>query len=197
MVKELLPVGVAGGLAIVLSVPAAAGAKSPCTFHTVSYLAQGKYVSSTPDLTPSKSWSGTLTIKLHSANHQFKKANNLTVKRSASGTDYTYTISGARSHFGTRVKSPATTADHVSVTRAAESAGDFCQPGYWWPSNDNFYDQDSCTSSGHNFQFEAFANGAEVKLSLHHGAGNGDEQEAHLVTEGLDRLFGVPITRSS
>lgn len=116
MFKKLPIVGVAGAVAIVLSIPAGAGAASPCSSHQVSYLAQGKYVSSSVPLTASKSWSGTLTIKLSSANHKFRRANNLTVRKTTRGTDYTYTISGARSHFGKGVKSPATAADHVTVS---------------------------------------------------------------------------------
>jgi hypothetical protein len=116
MFKRFMLLGVAGGLAAVLAVPAAAGAKTPCKSHTASYLAQGKYVSSSTPLAPSKSWSGTLTIKLQSANHHFSQANNLKVKKTARGTDYTFTVSSAKVHFGKGVKSPATTADHVSVT---------------------------------------------------------------------------------
>lgn len=116
MFKRLTSAGVAGGLLIVMAVPATAGAASPCTSHQVSYLAQGRYVSSSVPLTPSKSWSGTLTIKLQSVNHRFAKANNLTVKKTTRGTNYTYTVTGAKSHFGQGVKSPATTADHVTVT---------------------------------------------------------------------------------
>lgn len=114
MFKRLMFIGAAGGMAIVLAVPAAAA--TPCKTHTASYLAQGKYVSSSTPLAPSSAWSGTLTIKLQSANHQFSKANNLKVTKTSRGTDYTYTVSSAKVHFGKGVKSPATTADHVTVT---------------------------------------------------------------------------------
>lgn len=84
-----------------------------------------------------------------------------------------------------------------SQVQAAEGSGDYCAPGYWWPSNDNFYDQSACGGSSGSFSFESFANGAEVQLSLVSGPGDGDEQEAHLATVALDRLFGVPITRAT
>ena len=116
MFKKLSVMIVAGAFVGAASLPAAAGAHGTCTSHKVSYLAQGKYVSSSTPLAPSKSWSGTLTIKLKSANHRFRKANNLSVKRTPKGTDYTYTVNGAKVHFGKGVKSPATTADHVTVS---------------------------------------------------------------------------------
>jgi hypothetical protein len=115
MFKKLVaPAAVAGALVAGL-VPVTASAAGKCTTHKVSYLAQGKYVSSSMPLAPSKSWSGTLTIKLQSANHHFRKANNLSVNKTSRGTDYTYTVSNAAVHFGKGVKSPATTKDHVTV----------------------------------------------------------------------------------
>ncbi len=119
MFKRLMSVGVAGGMAIVLAVPAAAGAKTPCKSHVVSYTAQGKYVSSSTPLMPSKSWSGTLTIKLQSANHHFSKAQNLKVKKTNRGTMYTFTVTSAKVRFGKGVKSPATTKNHVTVSGTA------------------------------------------------------------------------------
>lgn len=113
--KLLLAVAVAAVAAFTL-VPVAASAKGTCTMHKVSYLAQGRYVSSSVPLAPPSPWSGTLTIKLQSANHHFRTANNLTVKKTTRGTDYTYTVSNASIHFGHGVGSPATTKDHVTVT---------------------------------------------------------------------------------
>lgn len=118
MLRKLLPLTAAAGVvvAVVSLAPMTASAKGTCRSHKVSYLAQGRYVSSSMPLAPSSSWSGTLTIKLQSANHQFRKANNLSVNKTSRGTDYTYTVSNAAVHFGKGVKSPATTADHVTVT---------------------------------------------------------------------------------
>lgn len=116
MLKKLPPLVVAAGIAVVTLVPMTASAKGTCKSHKVSYLAQGRYVSSSVPLTASSSWSGTLTIQLQSANHQFREANNLTVKKTTKGTNYTYTVSNAAVHFGKGVKSPATTANHVTVT---------------------------------------------------------------------------------
>src|SRR5579859_123991 len=108
MFKRLAPLVVAAGIVGVSLAPMTASAKGTCTSHKVSYLAQGKYVSSSVPLAPSKSWSGTLTIKLQSPNHHFRTANNLTVNKTSRGTDYTYTVSNAAVHFGKGVKSPAT-----------------------------------------------------------------------------------------
>ena len=116
MLKRLPLLITAAGVLIVSLVPVTASAKGTCTTHKVSYLAQGRYVSSSTPLAPSKSWSGMLTIKLQSANHQFRKANNLSVNKTSRGTNYTYTVSNAAVHFGNGVKSPATTKDHVTVT---------------------------------------------------------------------------------
>ena len=117
MFKKLLLIGVTGGMALCMAVPATApAAGGKCTSHKDSYFAQGKYESSSMPLAPSSSWSGTLTIKLKSANHQFRKANNLSVKKTPKGTEYTYTISNAKVHFGRGVKSPAKVGDHVTVS---------------------------------------------------------------------------------
>jgi hypothetical protein len=85
---------------------------------------------------------------------------------------------------------------HAQVV-AAESAGDYCAPGFWWPANDDFYDQASCTASGRNFAYQSFAHGAEIELKMNGAAADGDEQEAHLATVAFDRLFGVPVSRRS
>jgi hypothetical protein len=122
--RRKLPV-IAAVAAVAVAAPATALSASKshkpskshkCTAHKVAYIAQGTYVSSSPSLTPSKSWSGTLMIKLKSANHHFAKANGLTVKKKGvKGTDYTFTITGAKVTFGKGVKSPATTRDHITV----------------------------------------------------------------------------------
>jgi hypothetical protein len=116
MFKKVALIAAAGALAIAATVPATAPAVSKCASHKVSYFAQGTYLSSSTPLVPSKSWSGTLTIKLKSANHHFKKANGLSVKKTARGTFYTYTITDAKVHFGKGVKSPAKAGDHVTVS---------------------------------------------------------------------------------
>ncbi len=116
MFKKLPLIAVAGALAIAATVPATAPAASKCRSHKVSYFAQGTYVFSSTPLVASKSWSGTLTIKLKSANHHFKKANALSVKKTAKGTLYTYTITGAKVHFGKGVESPAKAGDHITVS---------------------------------------------------------------------------------
>ena|SRR5437764_1402854 len=118
MSKRLLLMVMAGGSVAAILVPPAASATAAgkCQSYKVAYNAQGKYLSSSMPLAPSKSWSGTLRIKLQSANHHFRKANNLSVKKTPKGTDYTYTISNAAVHFGKGVKSPATVGDHVTVS---------------------------------------------------------------------------------
>jgi hypothetical protein len=128
MSKRLLLMVIAGGSAMAVLVPPAASASSPskCTSHNVSYVAHGAYVSSSVPLAPTSSWSGTLTIKLQSANHQFKQANNLSVKKTSKGTAYTYTIANAAVHFGKGVKKPAKVGDHVTVTGTVTEYGRAC-----------------------------------------------------------------------
>ena len=126
MFKRFVLASVAAGSAVVMLVPPAATAAPPCKSHEVSYLAQGTYQSSSVPLASSTSWSGSLTIKLKSANHQFKQANNLTVKKTAKGTMYTYTVSNASVHFGQGVDSPATVGDHVTVGGTATEYSSAC-----------------------------------------------------------------------
>ena len=114
---------VAAVAAVAVTVPATALSAShskKCSTHTVSYLAQGRYANASPPLVASTSWSGTLTIKLQSANHHFTKANGLKVK----GKSYIFTITGAKARFGKGVKSPVTTRDHITVAgRVTKSSG--------------------------------------------------------------------------
>lgn len=113
MLKKLPLVAAVGTLAVALPATALSASHSnKCNTHTVSYVAQGKYVSSSSSLTASGSWSGTVTLKLQSANHHFTQATNLKVK----GASYTFTITGAKAKFGKGVRSPATTRDHITVT---------------------------------------------------------------------------------
>jgi hypothetical protein len=109
--------------AVAVAVPATAQSAShskKCNTHTVAYTAQGKYASSSPSLVASGSWSGSLTLKLQSANHHFTKANGLKVK----GTSYTFAITGAKAKFGKGVKGAVTTRDHITVAgRVTEFSG--------------------------------------------------------------------------
>jgi hypothetical protein len=116
MFKKLPLIAAAGTLAIAVAVPATAPAAAKCTSHKVSYFAQGTYGSSSTPLVPSKSWSGTLKIKLKSANNQFTKANNLSVRKTVKGTYYTYMITNAKVHFGKGIKSPAKVGEHITVS---------------------------------------------------------------------------------
>jgi hypothetical protein len=121
MLKKLPLIAAVGAVAVAVPATALSASNSKkCNTHTVAYTAQGKYVSSSTSLVSSSSWTGALTIKLQSANHHFTKANGVKVK----GNDYTFTISGAKTRFGTGVKSPATTHDHITVAgRVTEFSG--------------------------------------------------------------------------
>jgi hypothetical protein len=117
MLRKLPLIAAVGALAVAMPATALSASKShKCTTHKVAYTANGTYVSSSPSLTPSSSWTGTLTIKLKSANHHFAKANNLIVKKKGvKGSDYSFTISNAKAKFGKGVKSLATTRNHITV----------------------------------------------------------------------------------
>lgn len=121
MLKKLPLIAAVGAVAVAVPATALSASHSKkCTTHTVAYIAQGKYVSSSPSLVSSGSWSGSITIKLQSANHHFTKANGLKVK----GTNYTFTVTGAKAKFGKGVKSPATTRNHITVAgRVTEFSG--------------------------------------------------------------------------
>ena len=92
MIKKLPLFAALGGLAVPAAIPATAPAVSNCQQHTVSYIAHGKYVDSTPVLAPG-TWSGSLTIKLTSANHHLQeghKRDNQALERRRSGADIRY-----------------------------------------------------------------------------------------------------------
>ncbi len=116
MFRKLPLVAAVGAVAIAVPATAFSAPKTPshskkCNMHTVAYTAHGRYLSSSQSLVSSSSWSGTLTIKLQSANHHFTKAFGMKVK----GKTYTFTVNGAKAKFGKGVKAPATTRNHVTV----------------------------------------------------------------------------------
>jgi hypothetical protein len=86
--------------------------------------------------------------------------------------------------------------------RALTNAPFYCTMGQWWPGDDNFYDLevapgDFCGNPGTHVRFVIFANGAKVSLNLTAPISSGAEQVAHLSNVAVDRLFGVPIHRTS
>lgn len=83
--------------------------------------------------------------------------------------------------------------------RALTNAPSYCTLGQWWPADDNFYDLEVahsavCGYGGKDVRFVIFANGAEVSLHL---TSPGVWLVAHLSNVAVDRLFGVPIKRTS
>jgi hypothetical protein len=112
------------GLALVSAVPATAPAVTKCKSHSVSYVAHGKYVSSSlspalmPTTTDSPTWSGTLTIKLTSANHHFKSAENVKIVHKSNGVQlFTFTVTNAKVSFSSVVqKQGLKGGDHVTLT---------------------------------------------------------------------------------
>jgi hypothetical protein len=126
--KKLPLIAAVGAVAVAVPATALSASHSnhskKCNTHTVAYIAQGRYASSSRPLVSSGSWSGDLTIKLQSANHHFAKANNLKITKTAKGTNYTFTVSGAEAKFGKGVKSPANSHDHITVAgRVTEFSG--------------------------------------------------------------------------
>jgi hypothetical protein len=80
-------------LAATAQVGSAATKSHKCVAHTVAYVAHGTYVASSPTLTKGMWGPGSLEIILQSANRHFKKANGVTIKKSAKGTDVTFMVS--------------------------------------------------------------------------------------------------------
>lgn len=93
MKKLALVVSIAGIVVAVAAQTGSAATKShKCSTHRVSYIAHGTYVTSSPTLTKGTWGPGSLEIVLQSANHHFKRANGVTIKKSAKGTDATFMV---------------------------------------------------------------------------------------------------------
>jgi hypothetical protein len=94
MRKLALLVSIAAiAVAVTAQTGSAATKSHKCSAHKVSYIAHGTYVTSSPTLTKGTWGPGSLEIVLQSANHHFKKANGVTIKKSAKGTDVTFMVS--------------------------------------------------------------------------------------------------------
>jgi hypothetical protein len=103
----------AGALAV--SVPAAArpphshpahpDKSQKCTAHKAAYRASGALVSWSATRTSTGTYTGTITVRVTTANHH---------ARGAKGTDVTYTLAGAKVVFGKRANPPVA-GDRVTV----------------------------------------------------------------------------------
>lgn len=102
---------------------------------------------------------------------------------------------------GRTLKVRLTTGLTPSQMQARENAasgvsGSYCNISQWWPGNTNFDDLPGCSDDGAHYTYASFSNGAELLLDLTKADSHGEVELDHLSTFALDRLFGVPITRS-